>query len=86
MSFDSSMEQAREDLALELASGTPNYTNSVAGAIRYCPLIAHVLRSLEKAVRCTWYLICRNCCRCGRHAPFIKFRAQAEGMPNWRLQ
>eukprot|EP00904_Undaria_pinnatifida_P007827 jgi/Undpi1/4174/HiC_scaffold_16.g07541.m1 len=45
----SSMEQAREDLALELASGTPNYSNSVAGAVRYCPLIAHVLRSLEKA-------------------------------------
>lgn len=45
------MEQARDDLAHELASGTPNYTNAVAGAVRYCPMIAHVLRSLEKAVR-----------------------------------
>lgn len=45
------MEQARDDLATELASGTPNYSNAVAGALRYCPLIAHVLRSLEKAVR-----------------------------------
>lgn len=48
---NSSMEQARDDLAHELASGTPNYTNAVAGAIRYCPLIAHVLRSLEQEVR-----------------------------------
>lgn len=47
----SSMEQARDDLAHELASGTPNYAQAVAGALRYCPLIAHVLRSLEKAVR-----------------------------------
>lgn len=47
----SSMEQARDDLANELASGTPNYSQAVAGAARYCPLIAHVLRSLEKAVR-----------------------------------
>lgn len=45
------MQQARDDLARELASGTPNYTNAVAGALRYCPLIAHVLRSLEQAVR-----------------------------------
>ncbi|CAM9863696.1 unnamed protein product [Ectocarpus sp. 6 AP-2014] len=45
----SSMEQARDDLAHELASGTPNYAQAVAGALRYCPLIAHVLRSLEKA-------------------------------------
>lgn len=45
------MEQARDDLANELASGTPNYAQAVAGATRYCPLIAHVLRSLEKAVR-----------------------------------
>lgn len=45
----SSMEQARDDLAHELASGTPNYNNAVAGALRYCPLIAHVLRSLEQA-------------------------------------
>eukprot|EP00903_Cladosiphon_okamuranus_P015926 g14711.t1 len=45
----SSMEQARDDLANELASGTPNYSQAVAGATRYCPLIAHVLRSLEKA-------------------------------------
>lgn len=44
------MEQARDDLAIELASGTPNYSNAVAGAIRYCPLISHVLRSLEQAV------------------------------------
>lgn len=44
------MEQARDDLARELASGTPNYSNAVAGAVRYCPLIAHVLRSLEQAV------------------------------------
>ncbi|CAN0351697.1 unnamed protein product, partial [Ectocarpus fasciculatus] len=29
--------------------GTPNYAQAVAGALRYCPLIAHVLRSLEKA-------------------------------------
>lgn len=47
------MEQARDDLANELASGTPNYAQAVAGATRYCPLIAHVLRSLEKAVRNT---------------------------------
>lgn len=45
------MEQARDDLARELASGTPNYSNTVAGALRYCPLITHVLRSLEQAVR-----------------------------------
>lgn len=45
------MEQARDDLAHELASGTPNYANAVAGAERYCPLIAQVLRSLEQAVR-----------------------------------
>lgn len=47
------MEQARDDLANELASGTPNYAQAVAGATRYCPLISHVLRSLEKAVRTT---------------------------------
>lgn len=45
------MEQARDDLANELASGTPNYAQAVAGATRYCPLIAHVLLSLEKSVR-----------------------------------
>ncbi|CAM9378240.1 unnamed protein product [Pylaiella littoralis] len=45
----SSMEQARDDLANELASGTPNYAQAVAGATRYCPLISHVLVSLEKS-------------------------------------
>lgn len=50
-SLHSSMEQARDDLANELASGTPNYAQAVAGATRYCPLIAHVLKSLEQAVR-----------------------------------
>lgn len=53
----SSMEQARDDLAVELASGTPNYSNAVAGAIRYCPLIAHVLRSLEQAVSDLRYMV-----------------------------
>lgn len=45
------MEQARDDLASELASSTPNYSNAVAGAVRYCPMIAQVLRSLEQTVR-----------------------------------
>lgn len=54
------MEQARDDLAVELASGTPNYANAVAGALRYCPMIAHVLRSLETAVR----TLCRGSTAC----------------------
>ncbi|CAM9629223.1 unnamed protein product [Discosporangium mesarthrocarpum] len=45
----SSMEEAREDLLNELVSGTPNYANAAAGAKRYTPLIALVLRSLEYA-------------------------------------
>lgn len=54
------MEQARDDMAVELASGTPNYANAVAGAVRYCPMIAHVLQSLETAVR----TFCRGSSAC----------------------
>ncbi|KAG5187524.1 BRO1-like domain-containing protein [Tribonema minus] len=43
------MDQAREDMARELASGNPNYQNVVAGARRYVPLIAQTLYSLEQA-------------------------------------
>ena len=43
----SHMDQARLDMATEMAEGNPNYQNCVAGAERYIPLIAQTLYSLE---------------------------------------
>jgi hypothetical protein len=42
------MDQARFDMAQEMASGNPNYQNTVAGAERYIPLISQTLYSLEQ--------------------------------------
>jgi hypothetical protein len=42
------MDQSRDDMARELASGNPNYANVVAGAKKYVPLIAQTLFSLEQ--------------------------------------
>mmetsp|Transcript_12297 Transcript_12297/g.18421 ORF Transcript_12297/g.18421 Transcript_12297/m.18421 type:complete len:403 (+) Transcript_12297:32-1240(+) len=43
------MDQAREDIAIELAAGNPNYTNIIAGTQRYIPLITQILYSFEKS-------------------------------------
>ncbi len=37
-------------MAHELASGTPNYANAIAGAKQYVSLIAQCLHSLENSI------------------------------------
>ncbi|CAM9364367.1 unnamed protein product [Chrysoparadoxa australica] len=41
------LDQARKDMAHEMAAGNPNYNTVATAANRYVPMIAQVLRSLE---------------------------------------